>query len=61
LSREIKVEISPDGSQIKIEGHGFTGPGCEEFVDNFAEALGSTNDEGHKDEYYLEEHLEANT
>jgi hypothetical protein len=57
---EIKVEISADGAQVKVAGQGFAGPGCEEFVHNFTNALGQVKDEDHTDEYYLTEHVETN-
>jgi len=50
---EVTVTISPNGASIKIEAHGFVGPACSNFIQPLANALGVTEEEGKKPEFYL--------
>lgn len=52
--KAITVEVAPDGG-IKIEGHGFTGPGCEQATKFLEDALGVTGDRTKKREYAEQE------
>jgi hypothetical protein len=54
MSGEITVRISPDGSQVKMEGDHFQGTGCEDLMKGTMEALGSVSDSKRKPEFYTQ-------
>jgi len=51
MSREFTIDISPDGKQVVIEGHGFDGPECKEFSKAIEEGIGDVETVTKKPEY----------
>ena len=50
----IEFKISPDGSEVKVEGKGFKGDQClsNDVAKGVLKALGETTSEKKKDEYF---------
>lgn len=51
MSREFTIDISPDGKQVVIEGHGFEGPECKEFSKAIEEGIGDVESVVKKPEF----------
>lgn len=53
MSKEALIEISPDGSSIKVDaGEGFVGTECHDFAKSLADSLGKIEEEEFKEAYY---------
>ena len=52
--KEIIVTIGPDGSQVKTEVQGVSGPSCEDLTRGLLEALGDTTESEPTEEFYQE-------
>ena len=53
-SGEVKITISPDGSNVEMDADGFTGGGCKDLMRRTMEMLGDVMDEKRKPEYYTQ-------
>lgn len=40
MSKEIVIDILPDGSTVKFEGHGFQGGECRKLAEALEDAVG---------------------
>lgn len=52
MSKEVKITISPDGSNVEVDAEGFVGGGCKDFMKRTLDALGTVQDEQKKPEFY---------
>ena len=53
--KEALIKISPDGSEVELEGKTFQGSACEDFLKPIQEALGEVVSSKKKPEYFLGE------
>ncbi len=51
MATEIILDFAPDG-EVKIEGNGFQGKGCDEAMSHFEKALGVVSNRKNKPEYF---------
>ena len=54
VNGEVKVTISPDGSNVEMDADGFTGGGCKDLMKRTMDMLGEVTDEKKKPEFYLQ-------
>jgi hypothetical protein len=57
--KEIKVNISPDGSKVSVEVNGVPGPSCKDLTEQFQKALGTVIETKKTGEYYLTPEIEV--
>lgn len=54
---EVEVIISPDGSDVKVDGKNFTGGACKTVIDTLTSQLGTVEQSKKKPEFYeVEQH-----
>jgi hypothetical protein len=51
MATEIILDFAPDG-EVKMEGKGFQGKGCDETMGHFEKALGVVSNRQNKPEYF---------
>ena len=51
MATEIILDFAPDG-EVKMEGKGFQGKGCDEAMGHFEKALGVVSNRKNKPEYF---------
>lgn len=51
MATEIILDFAPDG-EVKMEGKGFQGKGCDEAMGHFEKALGVVSNRQNKPEYF---------
>ncbi len=51
MATEIILDFAPDG-EVKMEGKGFQGKGCDEAMGHFEKALGVVSKRKNKPEYF---------
>ena len=52
MAEEFTIDISPDGNDVKFEGHGIEGPDCKALTKDIEEALGTPGKVMQKPEYH---------
>ena len=55
---KVKIGISPNGRESKVEVEGASGPGCRELTGRIERALGASRGSDLKPEYYEEPEAE---
>ena len=59
MATEIILDFAPDG-EVKMEGKGFQGKGCDEAMGHFEKSLGVVSTRQNKPEYFQGVRTNAN-
>lgn len=61
MAGEVTIKISADGQSVDMDGAGFVGKKCSDFMKPIIKALGTVQEEKKKAEYYKTEHAGVKT